>query len=251
MPDYTPQEALERRFRLARRYRRAKRRAARLLDRPVGHFADVSMHQETVRVKEYAREYELIAVKVTEGRTYTDPDAPKRIERTIEVFDAEGLIVLPYHFARPDNGNPPEAEARHAVSTCRELGLRLGERRRRPWKRSELPLALDFEVSAPDAHAWVGSFVAEYRRLTGQRPIIYGYGDSLRPIGTDYGCPVWIAAYAVSWKPHAPHWADEVIAWQHTDGTSGPGPHRLAGIPTNHDVNEFFGSTRELLRLAT
>ncbi len=251
---------------IKQRLRRQRRRMGRVLStKPVGHFADVSSYQSGIDWNMYADHHELIVLKVTEGRTFEDPSFPAKFRAARKQADDEGLIVGYYHFARPDNGNDPRIEARHFVGEVRKAGGRLKGRHRLPFRRFEVAV-IDYEVTYKgDDRRWVAAFLDEFEKLTDIKPVdlgkdrpkvkglwLYGYGGSLAPVGSELGMPVWIAAYAPSFDPYWPKGfnRNRLIAWQHTNGSDGPRPHRLAGFPRNHDVSRFFGSRRDLVKLA-
>lgn len=215
------------------RMRRMRRQLTALAGKPMLGFTDLSNNNKIHKngIERYARNHNLIALKATEGRTYKDSAFPRLVAEARK----HGLLVLPYHFARPDN-NTPEAEARHFVETCRAAGLHMGKRRRLWYERTNLPGCLDYEVNAPGGAdvAWINRFTVEYQRLTGHGrskwrgkrppatagPILYGGAIVRESLGTrSLGMLYWLAAYTPTAKPYWPAGlqAGMKFAWQYTD----------------------------------
>lgn len=244
----------KRRGRRFRRLRRQVRRIGRTVPNPG---PDVSMWNTDIDWDAVAEHSDFVFIKATEGRTYEDPTLVDRINLTREAAQKEGLLVGYYHFARPDN-NSPSAEARHFVKTVREAGGYLGPQRIGLLRRTELPGVLDYEVYHPEGkdQQWINAFVKEYKRLTGQTPIIYG-GHVLRErTNSNFGeCPLWLAAYVSDLSPTLlPEgwWKLGPTFWQYTDGVLPPdpaGPNECPGIGPC-DMNFYRGDRRHLLKLS-
>lgn len=185
-------------------------------------------------------------VKATEGVTYTDPRCTSG--RTEAIFAAGFKVVGFYHFARPQPGRDPKAEAHHFVGTVRSVG---GLKKGRP-----TILALDIEwvqgLGTSQLRAWVKAFLKEVQRLAGVKPIIYTgawfwnprLGDPRTFFG---GYALWLAAYVKDPAPFVPKaWKKKGwTIWQHSD------KGHVDGIPTPVDVNVYHGSIQDLKRLAS
>ena len=230
---------------------------------PAVPFADISNNNDITpaMIRAYAENHDVLVVKATEGRTWTDD----KLAMFVKAAKDAGLIVAPYHFARPDN-NDPVSEARHFVQTCRAAGLRLGPRRKFWYERDELPGILDYEVAHPrgaDA-GWINDFMREYRRLTkhgvakwkgAEDPVtsnclLYGGSVVREKVSNKIGALYWLAAYTTT---PAPYWPSGLpkkyrLAWQFTD----KGRFKAFG-PRDTDRNRFVGNLklRDILRLAT
>lgn len=236
-----------------RRFRRKVRRIGQTVPNPG---PDVSLWNASVDWDKAAEFADFCFLKASEGRTYEDPTLVKRISEARAAGQREGLLVGYYHFARPDN-NDPRSEARNFVSTVREAGGYLGPQRHGLLRRNEMPGVLDYEVYHPDGkdEQWIRGWVNEYKRLTGQTPIIYG-GHVLRErTESDFGCPLWLAAYVNELSPALlppGWWKAGPTFWQYTDGKvpSDPaGPPACPGIGPC-DMNFYRGDRRHLLKLA-
>jgi len=230
---------------------------------PAGPFADISNNNGQITeamIREYAKNHDVIVVKASEGRTWIDP----KLAQFVKWAKAAGLIVAPYHFARPDNNDPVD-EARHFVRTCKLAGLRMGPRRTLWFERDELPGILDYEVPHPygaDA-VWIDEFMREYRRLTkhgtakwcGKEDpvtancILYGGSVVREKVSNKIDALYWLAAYTTT---AAPYWPSGLsrrhrLAWQYTD----TGRFKAFG-PYNTDRNVFVGKLklRDILGLA-
>jgi GH25 family lysozyme M1 (1,4-beta-N-acetylmuramidase) len=239
--------------------RALRRRVRRLGGRKVARFADVSSNNgplSRAAIAAYAKDHDLLIVKVSEGTSYVNPYAAQ----VIAWAKAEGLIVCPYHFARPDQGNGAAEEARHFVKACRQVGLRLGKRRRLWFRRDELPGCLDYEEPAPgDDRDWIETFKGVYRDLTKHGytawrkhtsgatagPLLYGGSIVREQVAAALHLLFWLAAYVDSPDAYWPSCIPQRLrmAWQYTDHESFPGIGQADG-------SVFYGRVRDLVRLA-
>lgn len=230
---------------------------------PAGPFADISNNNDITpaMIRAYAENHDVLVVKATEGRTWTDD----KLAMFVKAAKDAGLIVAPYHFARPDN-NDPVSEARHFVKTCREAGLRMGPRRKFWYERDELPGILDYEKYHPQGMdaAWISRFMREYRRLTQhgtgrwrgkedevtQDCLIYGGNIVRERVPGRFNALYWLAAYTATADPYWPAGLPKKyrLAWQFTD----KGRFKAFG-PRDTDRNRFVGNLklRDILGLAT
>jgi GH25 family lysozyme M1 (1,4-beta-N-acetylmuramidase) len=241
--------------------RTLRRRARRLGGQKVGVFRDVSSNNGPISrstMESFAKEGgDLIVVKVSEGTSYVNPYAAD----TIKEAKRAGLVVMPYHFSRPDSGTAPSAEADHFVHSCREVGLRLGPRRKLWFLRDELPGCLDYEENAASGNdeAWIAGFRHAYRNRThhgvtswrGKKssatagPVLYGGSIVRERVSGTLKLLFWLAAYTSS--PDS-YWPGSIpqrlrMAWQYTDRKDAEG---LGGT----DASTFYGRVRDLIRLA-
>lgn len=245
--------------------RKELRTRARVLGgKPARQFADISNNNglSPHQIHLYAEDHDVIVIKASEGQTWRDPELAKMVKAAKDA----GLIVAPYHYARPDNGNAPWEEARNFVHTCRAAGLRLGPRRKLWYQRDELPGVLDYEEHHPTGRdaAWIREFMREYRTLTRhgvakwkgsvddvtQDCILYG-GSVVREQlqGSKIRALYWLAAYT---QTAAPYWPGGVarkhrLAWQFTD----KGRFKAFGSKDT-DRNRFVGNLklRDIIQLA-
>jgi GH25 family lysozyme M1 (1,4-beta-N-acetylmuramidase) len=254
----------------AKRYRRSKRklrrnaahpkalarRIKRLGKKPAGQFADLSSNnglKTQADFDRYAKNgHNLVVIKATEGISYTNPEFAEQVR----MAKRAGLIVMAYHFAKPGEGTA-KAQAEHFVHTCKSAGMHCGRRRRFWFMRDELPGCLDYEVEGGHDEAFIQTFKKRYRALTDHNagrkrnrlapdagPVLYG-GSVIRETchGT-INLLFWLAAYVSSpgayWPaviPRENHWS-----WQYGDDVDlGFGPA---------DASRYFGSIRDLIRLA-
>lgn len=213
--------------------RKLRLQARALAGAPARPFADISNNNAITpaMIRRYAQNHDVLVVKASEGRTWADP----KLKEFVRAAKDAGLIVAPYHYARPDNRNQPEAEARNFVETCRAAGLRLGKRRARWFERDELPGILDYEEYEPDGKdaLWIDRFMREYRVLTrhgtarwrGKKDavtencILYGGHVVREAVPNRIAALYWLAAYT---KTAAPYWPSGLprkyrLAWQFTE----------------------------------
>jgi GH25 family lysozyme M1 (1,4-beta-N-acetylmuramidase) len=177
-----------------------------------------------------------VLLKVSEGKTFVDPDYRARAKAA----RAAGLHVGGYHFARP-GGDPLE----QATLFVGHLGT---------VERRDLHPALDLEVNDAKLHptqlyAWARGFGEHVHAMTGARVLWYTYPGFLaeqrwqQPLGT--GAGLWIADYGPNdgrdhgvpagatspWRRHVAH--------QFTSEGS------IAGVPGKVDLSH--GRARRLV----
>lgn len=161
--------------------------------------------------------------KATEGNGYADIMYTPHLA----AIRAHGLIAGAYHFARPDLGNSPEAEADWFLAV---VGDPTG-----------LLLALDLEAGGGNLQSWRDRFCDRVEQRAGKPCWWYSYDHfvrlhSLNTAGTPY-----------------PYWA----AWPDSNGqlptyNFGPpvmqqwGLTGVPGIGGQIDANRFFGSVADL-----
>lgn len=196
-------------------------------------FADISGHQESVDLGEYAAaRHTHIAIKLTEGIGFTSDTGVARWAKARSL----GLRRIAYHFARPSEGHGAAAEARHFAAVAKKAGL-----------MSTDVLVLDWEDPAFDGEpgdAWVSTFFAELSRLLPAVPSgrqwLYSYGPYAKgTLTSTAGRRYWHAAYISDPASTVPAWARErLVAVQFTNGTDGELPHSLPGIG-RCDINRW------------
>jgi GH25 family lysozyme M1 (1,4-beta-N-acetylmuramidase) len=172
--------------------------------------------------------YKFAFVKSTEGNYYVNPYATTDLAQA----HAAGLYVAPYVFANPFvAGGATEADYAldHTVL---------------PAGSPALPIILDIEydpytaaehtntcygLSSSQMVSWVGAFVNEAIRRTGQRPIIYStaqWWDECTGTSAAFAAdPLWIAGDTSSGplQPIMPPGWTTWTYWQYTSGATVPG----------------------------
>lgn len=235
-------------------WRALRRRVRRLRRTSPSPGPDVSSYQGAIDWDAVAEAADFALIKVSEGRTVDDP---QRRRNQVAAAKTNGLLVGAYHFAHPEN-NTAVDEAHHAVRAARDAGFRLSSRRKGLFRRTELPLILDYETADPqnEDEAWIKKFVDTIQKLTGVKPIIYG-GSTLRErTKSNFGCELWLAAYVEEISPLLlPNgwWKLGPTFWQYTDGHSpsdAAGPKSCPGIGPC-DMSQYRHTRRDLLKLAT
>jgi GH25 family lysozyme M1 (1,4-beta-N-acetylmuramidase) len=231
------------------------RRIRRLGEKPAGQFADLSSNngpKTQADFDAYAKGgHNLVALKATEGAKYVNP---LFIEQ-VRFAKRAGLIVLPYHFAQPDQSSA-KAQAEHFVHTCRRAGLRMGPRRRFWFLRDELPGCLDYEVASKRSDdAWIAAFGHVYHGLTdhgsikgmngAEGPTVYGGSVIRENVTGTLSTFFWLAAYVTSPADYWPRLSDHYLrwAWQYSE-TIDLGFGKA-------DASRLRCNVRELVRLAT
>jgi GH25 family lysozyme M1 (1,4-beta-N-acetylmuramidase) len=201
---------------------------------------DVASYQGNVNWSNwYANGKRWAYTKATEGTSYTNPYFSQQYTGSYKV----GMIRGAYHFARPDNGTGA-AQAKYFVA---HGGGWSGDGK-------TLPGALDIEDNYTgggrcwgntDAQnvAWVKSFLAEYKRLTGRDAVIYSnisfWKDCLgNTTAFSSTSPFWLAYWSSKRPSSYPGgWTYDTF-WQY----SGTG---------STDLDVFNGTSTRLKVLAT
>lgn len=124
---------------------------------------------------------DFMIVKATEGATYHDP----KFSQHIDYARKNNMLIGAYHYARPDNGNQPEAEASNFVNTLRNKNI-IGE----------VLMALDWEAKSLNFSAdWALRWLREVYKLTGVKPVIYMSSSNIKKFGiiANEGFGLWVA----------------------------------------------------------
>lgn len=143
---------------------------------------DISRHNTLDQVTNALNEVLVMGamIKVTEGKTYEDPQWKKNLTEVKRVRKAYGF----YHYARPEN-NTPEEEAVHFLST---LGKRV----------NGAVLALDWEGTALKYEAdWVNRWIKTVANATGAIPMFYIQQSAISKYSTVSinNCGLWVARH--------------------------------------------------------
>jgi len=168
-------------------------------------------------------------VKATEGGDWVNP----HYVEDIQAANAAGLKTGAYHYARPAGDAKTQA-----ANFAAQVALAPGQ---------TLPPALDIEVaegkSAAQLEQWIEEFTSELKRLTGRTPMIYTYKyfwmGQMNNSQKFSDMPLWLAAY----QDQAP---DAVGGWTKLSFWQRSGSGKVAGIPTDVDMNLFNGSKQQL-----
>lgn len=187
---------------------------------------DVSKWQGEINFDVFKNNAQFVIIKSSEGIGFTDPAFNRNQSEARRV----GLPLGYYHFARPDLGNKPEAEADYFLKV---VGSPVeGE-----------VYVLDYEpASNPgDTVAWCKAFLDRILEKIGVKPLIYlnqsqvkGF-DWAPVVNAGYG--LWIAAYT-----HDPHNNTfEKGKWAFAAIQQWTNKQQVPGISGNVDGNVFFG----------
>lgn len=183
-------------------------------------------------------------VKVTEGNGYTDSMA----DCTMQSLKANGIRRGVYHFARPDLGNSPEAEADWFVSQTRGY---VGD--------GVIPV-LDWEPSGSYKtwSWWALRWLQRVEAAWGVKPMIYTSASVIQMTdwtsvaNGNYG--LWVAGYPRGYAgetlrdpgavPYSVSPWPFAAAWQYSSTGNVP------GIGSRIDVNWFYGDAGTWARYA-
>ena len=120
---------------------------------------DVSSHQKNMDVSTYPCDF--VICKATEGTGYVNPFCDIHYQQA----KSSGKLLGVYHYARPDTGNSPEAEADYFL---RNITGYIGE----------AILALDLECTGWQKYSeWSKKWLDRVYEKTGIRPLFYSSGD--------------------------------------------------------------------------
>ena len=186
------------------------------------YFADIYSGDTIYDAKKYqAAGYGRIALKFTEGRTYTDLGYAKRWN------DSKAMIRWAYHFARPET-NSAQDEAANFAKALQAVHVSSADR-----------LVLDWESPnyKADGSAWVQAFVDAMAKYGYEVRVVYSYGPYLAstlkrwPKSKVGPLRYWHAAYNFNPEATVPAIAKpHLVAVQFTDGKDGNLPHIAVGI---------------------
>ena len=191
---------------------------------------DISHHQKGIDLG--AIDTDFVICKATEGNGYTDEMCDTFYQKAKSLGKKLGV----YHFARPDLGNTPEAEADWFVKET--LGY-----------HKEAMLILDWESGNLKDTTWARKWLDRVYSKTGVRPVIYMSASVMRSadwgdvVAGDYG--LWVANYgsndgaaqdSVFDKYPLKYWSFYAL-WQYTS------TGKLNGYNGNLDLNYFSGDT--------
>ncbi|MBI5772361.1 MAG: choice-of-anchor D domain-containing protein, partial [Verrucomicrobia bacterium] len=179
------------------------------------------------------------------GRDYAFIKATESVDFSDDKFSANmvgaknaGLLVAPYHFARPSYGDSPEAEAGYFVSIAGAFII-----------SGNLRPVLDFEdddslttMSNAQLTDWVSRWATEVKRLTGADPILYMDGrfvSRLTSPATSY--PLWFASPdgTTTQPSNVGNFSQAVFKQYDWHGS-------VAGIPSEVDLDVFYGDMSAL-----
>ena len=120
---------------------------------------DVSSYQAKLNVSTYPCDF--VICKATEGTGYVNPFCDIHYQQA----KSSGKLLGVYHYARPDTGNSPEAEADYFL---RNITGYIGE----------AILALDLECTDWQKYSeWSKKWLDRVYEKTGVRPLFYSSGD--------------------------------------------------------------------------
>lgn len=177
-----------------------------------------------------AIDVDFVIIKATEGNGYTDDMCDTFYQKAKSLGKKLGV----YHFARPDLGNSPEAEADWFVKET--LGY-----------HKEAMLILDWESGNLQDTVWARKWLDRVYSKTGVRPVIYMSASVMRSanwgdvVAGDYG--LWVANYGTNdgtaqesvFDRYPLKYWDFYALWQYTS------KGRLNGYNGNLDLNYFSG----------
>lgn len=182
-------------------------------------------------------------VKASEGLTFLDA----RIAENLRDAHAAGVLVGPYHYARPDlrpNVQGAQSEARAFCDKIKAAGYD---------KRIHARPVLDLEEGAGDLSGWALAFCLRVEELLGVRPIVYSYTFFVRariagrPSAMELSkFPLWLANYGPNdGKRHVVSvespWS-AITVHQYTSSGSTPGVSGRCDRNFTDRLNPLFAS---------
>lgn len=194
---------------------------------------DVASFQKDINYDIFKNNSQFVIAKASEGTGFKDPKADRNKSEARRV----GILLGFYHFARPDLGNSPEAEADWFLTAIGDF--RAGEL-----------LALDYEANwSGDVVGWCKRFLDRLSsKLGGYKPLIYLNQSHMalnwQPV-VDAGYGLWIAAYTGSPTNNSFNKGKWPFAAMQQWTSSQKVPGVLDGTG-NVDGNVFFGDLTTL-----
>lgn len=145
---------------------------------------DISHHNYHMVNYDDLNTLDFVIMKATEGIKFRDSAMIKYLS-FLNPFMLRGF----YHFARPDLGNAPEAEAYHFINYVKK------------YINGRTILALDVEAEAlkvKDLDAWVCIWCQVVEMETGVKPLIYCSAAECKRFkgAADLGCGLWVAKWS-------------------------------------------------------
>lgn len=210
------------------------------------HGIDVSSYQPHVDWKAVASAgADFAIVKLTEGNGYVNPYAVRQLEGARDA----GMLVMGYHYARPNGPNwaaDAVAEAAHLLSLSGSMFCFLDVERNTPLTSEEVPLW----------RAWAYAF--RQRCAGAGHPIgWYSYSPFTAAMALEAsweGTLLWLARYPIPWRRQGDYekWPDAPLPWARVDVWQDGGDANGAnwpGVDGSCDVNRFAGTRAELEEL--
>lgn len=210
------------------------------------HGIDCSSYQPRVDWSAVAKAgADFAIIKLTEGNGYVNPYAVRQIEGARNA----GLLVMGYHYARPNGPNwaaDAEEEAIKMLSLSGDMFCFLDVERNEPLTSQEIPLW----------RAWAYAFRTHCEKAG--HPIgWYSYSPFTAAIGLEASWEytlLWLARYPIPWRRDGAYekWPDAPLPWARVDIWQDGGSANQAswpGVDGFCDVNRFAGSVAELQEL--
>lgn len=192
---------------------------------------DISHHNKNMKDPVQIKTFDFVIMKASEGATYRDP----ALSYYMNILEDGKAVTGFYHFARPENGNSPQAEAENFLRTIRNY-------------KPPFILALDVEAGAlnyKDLDNWTCDWCKYVYKSTGIKPMIYCSEAECKRFKkcAEFSCGLWVA----KWSNNRPSsakikpWKIWAI-WQYSDKGI------VSGVRT--DLNYFNGDKNQLLKYA-
>lgn len=189
----------------------------------------------------YSNGYRFVFTKASESTWYTDDT----LHHNMAGARAAGLLIGPYHFARPEVNTTLAGATNEANWFVSVAGQYMTNGYLRP--------VLDLETGGPDLgqsqlSAWANAFCNRVKQLKGVSPIIYcnvNYAQNyLNTTVTNWD--LWIASWPTNPDPQNGNpptgvWGGRWTFWQYAGDVSG-----VPGVPSSTDLNVFNGTLASL-----
>lgn len=151
---------------------------------------DISSHQRNNYKSIIDNNNAFVIIKATEGRSYVNP----YMDVMAAYAEQRGKLIGFYHYARPENRNTAEQEARHFCDAVKDyIGRAV--------------LILDYEGNAHKCGSkWAAEFVKAVKKLSGVLPMFYTSENYLQKYKTvaATGAGLWVAKYSAKSPKIAP-----------------------------------------------
>ena len=189
---------------------------------------DLSHHNKNMKNLADINKYDFVIIKASEGKSYKDPFCKK----WLNYMTAKSLKGF-YHFARPENGNKPEDEARNFLEAIKGI-------------KKPFIIALDVEAGALNYKAldsWCLRWLETVYKATNIKPLIYcSESETSRfKLCAKWSAGLWVAKWGKN-KPKSIKPWDIWAFWQYTN----------SGVcsAVRVDLNYFNGNREQFLKYA-
>ena len=189
---------------------------------------DISHHNKNMKNKEDLKQFDFVFMKASEGVSFKDYS----IYGYCAALEGSDTVKGFYHFARPEKGNTPKAEALNFLAAIKR------------YQKDNPLIALDVEAGALNFNAldeWCLRWCLYVYAQLGYKPIIYCSESETKRFKkcAEWGAGLWVAKWG-SKKPTSIKPWPFFAFWQYTSSGA------FSGVRV--DLDYFNGKREQLLK---